>query len=800
MDEAVRVLCSAAEGFSGRLAVVALGGYGRESLCPGSDVDLLVLHAERRPDRVRGAAEALFYPFWDAGIALGHAVRTVDESVRLAAERLDVACALLDARTVWGEGRLVEEMRGRLHRSLARDPGRFLARIEEDLRARRDRFGSCSADLEPDLKEGTGGLRDLLVPRWVGRALFSAGSSAALVDRGLLRSREAAVLEEAEEFVTRVRSALHLETGRRGDRLVQDLQSPLARAFGYEATAGLDAPDALMRALFEHARQVEHVREAFLERAAPEAGIAPGRQVDPPPPEITDDVIEAFAGAARAGSKLSAAGLDRMEAAELGPVPYRWTARTRRAFLEILAAGRAGRAAFEAMDRADLLEPFLPEWSAVRCRPQRDPYHRHSVDVHLLETAGAAAAILEGRPGDDPILREAAGAVQDRDSLLLGALLHDIGKRGEGRHVEVGIRVASEALERMGVEETARERVLFLVREHLLLADTAARRDLSDENLVIDVAARVGDPQGLAMLYVLTVADAESTGPHAWTPWRMGRVRELVGKVQRVLEKERGDLAGDAAAVLGARRAEVAELLGSEDPGAVAKYLGRMPRAYMASVPTVTAARHFRMVTPPLASAEVRTEVVPGSRSGTHEVTVVAADRPGLLARIAGALALSGLNILSAEAFTTEDGVAVDLFAVEPAFQGEVDADQWRAVRSDLRRALEGRISLEHRVREKRRHYPSPPVDVPVKVMVRNDVSDFSSVVEVSAPDRIGLLYDLARAFEELALDVRLAKVATYGPRVVDAFYVRDLEGRKIEDPDRLAELERAIRVRVGGD
>jgi len=759
-----------------------------------------VLHAELRSDRVSGAAEALFYPFWDAGIALGHAVRTVEGSVRLGAERLDAACALLDARAVWGEGRLVEELRQRLHRSLARDPGRFLARLEDDRRAREDRFGSCSADLEPDLKEGTGGLRDLLAPRWVGRALFSAESSAALVERGLLRSRESAVLEAAEEFVTRVRSALHLETGRRGDRVVQDLQAPLAKVFGYEATAGLDAPDALMRALFEHARQVEHVRDALLDRAATEAGIAPARLVDPPSPGSTDDVIEAFAEAARAGGRLTAAGLDRLEAAELGPAPYPWTSRTRRAFLEILAAGRAGQATFEAMDRADLLGTFLPEWSAVRCRPQRDPYHRHSVDVHLLETVSTVAAILDGRPGDDPILREAAGAVEDRDALLLGALLHDIGKRGEGRHVEAGTRVATGALERMGMEEPTRGRTLFLVREHLLLADTASRRDLSDENLVIDVAARVGDPEGLAMLYVLTVADAESTGPHASTPWRMALVRELVGKVQRVLEKERGDLAGDAAAVLDARRARVADLLGSEDPGAVAAYLGRMPRAYMASVSPAAAARHFRLVMPPLASAEVRTEVAPGSRPGTHEVTVVAADRPGLLARIAGALALSGLNILSAEAFTTEDGVAVDLFAVEPAFRGEVDADRWRAVRTDLRRALEGRISLEHRVREKRRHYPSPPTSVPLEVTVRNDVSDFSSVVEVSAPDRIGLLYDLARAFEELALDVHLAKVATYGPRVVDAFYVRDLVGRKIEDPERLSELERAIRVRVGGD
>jgi [protein-PII] uridylyltransferase len=789
VDEAARALCAPLEGFPGRVAVVALGGYGREVLLPGSDIDLMVLHTERRPERARRAAEALFYPFWDAGFELGHAVRTVDESVRLSQERVDAACSLLDARLVWGDRELLRELDRAVARALGRNVDRFLARLEEDAAGRRERFGSCSADQDPDLKEASGGLRDTLVPRWAGRAAFGTDLDG-LLERGVLRPRERRLLEEAEEFLVRARSALHLETGRRSDRLVQDLHPSLARAFGYEATSGLDAPDALMRALFEHARQVEHVRETFLRRAR--AAVS-GRQaeVDVPPPRTPDDIVEAFARSA--GRGLSPAALDRIEGADLGEPPYPWTGQTRRAFLEMLTAGRDGAAALEAMDRAELLPPFVPEWTEVRCRPQRDPYHRHSVDVHLLETAATAAAILNGRPGDDPILRQAAGAVEDRDGLLLGAFLHDIGKRGEGRHVEVGRRVAGDALARMGFPEATREHAVFLVGEHLLLADTSARRDLSDENLVMDVAARVAEPSRLASLYVLTVADAEATGPHASTPWRLSLVRELVVKVQRVLE--RGDLGEGASAA--DRRAAVADLLRGEEPAAVASYLDRMPRAYLGSVEPGTAARHFRLVTPALTSTEVRTDVAAGSRPGTHEVTVVAADRPGLLARMAGALALSGLNILSAEAFTTEDGVAVDLFSVEPAFRGEVDADRWRAVRTDLRRALEGRISLEHRVREKRRHYPSTAVEIPIEVTVRNDVSDFSTVVEVSAGDRIGLLFDLARAFEELDLDVHLAKVATYGPRVVDAFYVRDLEGRKVDDPERLAELERAIRARL---
>jgi [protein-PII] uridylyltransferase len=388
--------------------------------------------------------------------------------------------------------------------------------------------------------------------------------------------------------------------------------------------------------------------------------------------------------------------------------------------------------------------------------------------------------------------------VGDRQAVLLGALLHDIGKTGTGRHVEVGIRVAGRMLDRMALTDSTRDAVLFLVAEHLLLADTAVRRDLSDENLVLDVAARVRDPERLAMLYMVTAADARATGPHAWTPWRQALVRELVAKVEHVLE--RGEMGADRAAELRERGRAVRGLLAKEDPAQVDSYLARIPRAYLLAVAPETAAGHLDLVMPPLASAEVRTAAAAGLRPGTHEVTVVARDRPGLLANIAGALALAGLKILSARAFTTEDGVALDLFTVEPAFRGEIEEDRWRRMRSVLRKALEGRISLEHRVREKRGHYGRPRADVPVEVAVDNETSDFATIVEVSTADRIGLLFDLAQAFHDLSLDVHLAKVATYGARVVDAFYVRDLGGGKVEDAERIGEIERAIVARLSED
>jgi [protein-PII] uridylyltransferase len=294
---------------------------------------------------------------------------------------------------------------------------------------------------------------------------------------------------------------------------------------------------------------------------------------------------------------------------------------------------------------------------------------------------------------------------------------------------------------------------------------------------------------------VLTAADAEATGPHATSPWRMALVRELVGKVQHVLET--GDMDRDRAALLTERTEAIARLLPQEDPSAVGAFTARLPRPYLLTVAPEVAAGHFRLIAPPVGANEVRSATARGERPGTHEVTVVSADRPGLLAKIAGSLSLAGLNILSAQAFTTEDGVAIDLFTVEPAFLGEVDEDRWRRFRQTLRRALEGREWLETRVREKRAHYPPPATEVPTEVRVLEDASDFFSVVEVETADRIGLLHELAHAFEDLGVDVHLAKVATYGARVVDAFYVRDLEGRKLGDAGRAAEVERALMDRL---
>ena len=597
----------------------------------------------------------------------------------------------------------------------------------------------------------------------------------------------------------RARSAVHLLTGKRADVLLTELQPEVAAEAGFDDAPGLVAHDGLMRALFLHARDLEHAVGVALDRldARDAAGpLGAPREVALRSPDAAG-VLIALAEVAERGARPSAALMDEVAQAEVDD-PVAWDPDVLEAFLRLLRAGEAGMASLEALDRAGLLTRYLPCWADVRCRPQRDPYHRFTVDAHLTAAAAAMATLLatDADPDDAQHREAVVAAGHSHDPLLLGALLHDIGKVGRSTHVPLGTEIAERQVAAMGLDAVDAELVRAMVAEHLLLPDTATRRDLADENLVWDVAGRVGTPERLAALYLLAKADAAATGPAAWTPWRRALIHELVAKVRRVLE--RGEMGQELAATLADRVGRVRDLLANEPDADVDAFVLRMPRGYFLSVEPARAARHFRTIAPHIGSTEVRSAAEPGVRPGSYELLVVAADRPGLLSSIAGALAVDGVSILSAQAFTTDDGVAADLFEVQGAFEPEISERRWRAFRTTLRRTIEGAVSLDRKVEEMRRHYPPAKVATPVTVRADEDASDFSTVIEIGAPDRIGLLFDITRTFAELGLDVHLAKVATFDGRVVDAFYVRDALGRKVTDPERLAEVERAMRVRVG--
>jgi [protein-PII] uridylyltransferase len=786
LDGALRSLFQEAGSPPG-VALAAVGGYGRGQLLPHSDVDLLIVHdGQRDAEALAAVIEPILYPLWDAGLDVGQAVRTPLESVDAARERLEDTTAVLDLRFLAGDASLAERVRTGVSAMVRADPAGFAERLGAAAASRHERYGSTADLLEPELKEGAGGLRDIASIGWM-----AAASGTSLEDAGLLRPTEREALQAAEDFLTRVRSALHLETGRRTDRLLLERQPAVARAMGFTDEPRLIAEDGLMRSVFEHARQVAFLSAAVHARALGVNGAA----AVPTEPLDAAGVLDALATAAEADARPSPALLDALQATEVAD-PVVWSSDVRGAFLRLLRSGDPGVDALETLDRLGLLTRYLPAWEGVRCRPQRDPYHRFSVDTHLTTALRELGRMLRAEATDDAVEREAVRQIEEVDGVLLGALLHDIGKVGTGGHVTVGARIAQETLEAMGVSAGARELASFMVAQHLLLPDTATRRDLTDDDLILDVAAAVGSPDRLAALYLLAKADAAATGPAAWTSWRRALIRELVAKVQRFFD--RGEMGTELAEELAQRIGSLRDLLSDEPDDEVERFVLRMPRGYFLSVDPVRAAAHYATVAPDVGAREVRTTSAPGTSLGTYELLVVAGDRPGLLSWIAGALALAGLSILTAQVFTTEDGVAADLFEVEGAFEPEVGERRWRAFRTTLREALEGQISLERRVSEQRRHYP-PGIDAPVTVTVDNEASDFFTVIEVGAPDRIGLLHDITAALAELRLDVHLAKVATFTGRVIDAFYVRDALGGKVTDLAQVGEIEAVVHARLDG-
>jgi len=713
---------------SGGLALAAVGGYGRGDLAPGSDLDLLLLHADKvAPGPV---AEAIWYPIWDEGLKLGHAVRTVNEAVDLAGEDLDTATSLLSIRHLAGDPALTDETREAVTALWAKKGKRLLAMLRDSVAARQAQKGEVAFLLEPDLKEGRGGLRDIQALRWASAA------------RPVLEDGDAAALADAERVFFDARVELHRATGRATDRLTLQDQDAVGAALGQTA-------DELMGSIARSARTVAWIADEAWDRVgatlstnksllgwrsrdrAPGLVVRDGQlslegSVDPANrPEL---VLEAAVLAATKHARIARSALARL--AERSPAPVEpWPRSQRERFVQLLLCGHDAIGVIEALDHVGIFERYVPEWPHVRNRPQRNAYHRFTVDRHLLEAAANAAAL--------------ADRVERPDLLVVGALLHDIGKGRPGDHTDVGMALIEEIGPRMGFDADDTAVLVDMCRHHLLLPDVATRRDLSDETTISSVAEAVGDRVRLHLLAALTEADSVATGPAAWGSWKAELVWELVRRVEHHLE------GGDLAAL------------------AVVEFPDAGQRAL--------AARH---------------EIVVEAEGDT--ITVVAPDQPGLFSRVAGVLAIAGLEVRAADA-TSIDGMAVEVFRVSSKFGSVVP---WDRVTSSLQAALAGRLAIEARLADRVRTYApkaSRPDLPPPAIRFDDAASAVATVVEVHARDRIGVLYRVSRAFAEFDLDVRTAKVQTLGELIVDAFYITHTDGSLVTDPELRAELERSL-------
>jgi [protein-PII] uridylyltransferase len=782
------------------VALVALGSYGRRELCPGSDIDVLLVHdlrGRKHADAVREMTEKLWYPLWDAGFVTGHGARTVKESSALAGDDIDALTSLLDVRLIAGAPELAVELEQRARELAARKRTRVLTVLASAVDYRRQRPGAIAEMLEPDLKEGAGGLRDVQSLEWCGWALGKPGGVQTLIERGLTTESDLARVEAGRELLLDIRVALHRVTNARSDRLALQEHDAVAEQLGFA-----DA-DVLVHDLASAAREIawiaadvwSSVRDTVDGSRAkqPDRAFAAGvwiRQdrvhIDAEPDGSVPALRTIEAACAAAEHAIS---FDRASLAGLRHTREpTWDVWQRAGFVRLLRCGAEAVPVFEALDHEGVLARLLPEWEHVRSRPQRNAYHRYTVDRHLLEAAAQCAALLDageaprGSGWEYDVDAVVARACRRPELLLLGALLHDIAKGMPGDHSAVGEITSERIVRRMGFDSEAREILPWLVRNHLLMADVATRRDLSDASVADNLAAVCsGDAERLRLLYLLTIGDSKATGPAAWSPSKAALVRDLFVKAATAIER------GEAKAVADDRRHALDEALGID---AAAAFLSRMPDQYVLAFDVDTMRAHESLLR---ASPVVQCEP---PDAGHVVVTVVAHDRPGLLATLAGALAVSGLDVIEASLFGTTDGQALDVFRTADPF-GRVADDDGSRVRRTIERALAGELDLSTRVDERRRAYSGigDRETTDVRVEIDADESETDTVVEVHADDDVGLLYRLACVFSELSLDVRIAKVSTLGRRVVDVFYVRDTDGNKIDDPDTI-ELLRAALVR----
>lgn len=706
-------------------SLVALGGHGRRELSAGSDLDLLLLHPG---NAIADVADKLWYPIWDSGLRLDHSVRTTPEARRLASSDLRVMLGLLDARLVAGSPEPVERLSSSVLADWRALAARRLGELAVSVETRREQFGELAYLLEPDVKEAYGGLRDLTVLR----AISASWVTDAPHER----------LAPAKSLLLDVRDALHRVTPRPTDRLAKQEHGPVAEVLGYSE------PDDLLRAIAAAGRTVSVISEATwyavhrVTRARPLLGFTRLNARGPKRTPLAEGVVlqdgeavlaaearpdrdpvlmlRAAAVAAQRGIRLSHHALSRL-AAESAPMPVPWPPAARDAFVSLLGAGKAMIPVWESLDQAGVIGELLPHWEVIRSAPQHNPVHRHTVDRHLLEAAVQATELTR--------------AVARPDLLLVAALLHDVGKGRIGvPHSELGAKLVADIGAHMGFSAEDCEVLVNLTRNHLLLSETATRRDLSDPATISAVVNVVRDAQFLELLDALTQADAIATGPLAWTPWKRSLVGDLVYRV-------RGELAG-------------------------------------ATVPEP----------PLLTDVQLSLAAGPGVRvlmqqhDSGWEIAVGAPDRVGLLGQVAGVLAMHRLAVRSALTVSVHDR-AVEVWQVEPLFG---DPPEVERLREDIRRALAGHLDVSARLARREAENDGTGIQTsPPRVEVVHGASARATVLEVRAHDAPGLLHRIGMAIAQTGTDITAARVATLGSEVVDVFYVVDRRGEPL--PSELA-------------
>ena len=813
-----------------RMAVVATGGYGRGLLAPGSDIDLLFLLPYKQTAWGESVAEAILYCLWDMGLKVGHATRSVDECIRQARADMTIRTAILEARFLFGDRKLFDELAVRFDKNVVQGTGpEFVAAKLAEREERHRRAGQSRYLVEPNVKDGKGGLRDLHTLFWIAKYVYRVNEVEALVEHGVFDREELKLFMRCEDFLWSVRCHLHFVTGRPEERISFDVQREIAVRLGYTEHPGMQDVERFMKHYFLVAKDVGDLTAilcAALEDSHAKSAPMLGRMMAKFKPRSgkrralaghNDFVVD--------NNRINIASPDAFKRAPINlirifqlaqkhnlafhPDAMRTAKRSlklidnklrenkdaNRLFFEILTSEQNTEIVLRRMNEVGVLGAFVPAFGRVVAMMQFNMYHHYTVDEHLLRCIGILADIERGSNEEYSLANDLIRKIQPRHRELLrvALFLHDIAKGRVEDHSIAGARVARRFCPRLGLSAAETETVAWLIEQHLVMSSVAQSRDLSDRKTIENFAGVVQSLERLKLLTILATADIRAVGPGVWNGWKAQLLRTLyyetepavTGGFSEVDRERRVAMAQD----------EFRERMKDWSPGDVAAYIARHYPAYWLKVdlPHKIAHAHF-LRDAAAATKTLATKIDFDIARGVTELTVAAPDHPRLLSIIAGACAAGGANIVDAQIYTTTDGLAIDTIALTREFEQDED-EKRRADRiaDTIDKALRGSIKLPDAVKQRPAKSRLKAFAIEPQVTINNEWSNRYTVVEVTVIDRPGLLYEMTATLSRLNLNIASAHVATFGERAVDVFYVTDLTGEKIASPTRQAAIKRAL-------
>ncbi len=804
-----------------QIMLVATGGYGRGELNPFSDIDIMFLHNGKDSRRVEDIAQKILYFLWDLRLDVGYSVRTIQDCVEMSSSDMTVKTALLDIRYICGNRTLFKDLQKTvLTQIMTKGSDAFIRQKVAELEVRREKYGSSVYLLEPNIKEGDGGLRDLQTALWIAKVRFKVTEPRELVMKGVLTEQDLETYEGLLSYLWRIRNELHYLAGRRNDQLTFGDQSKVAAFLGYKDRGDQLGVEDFLRDYYLHATHVEQFWSLMVSKCLSREDasrkilgylvrrpIGDGFYVIKGELTLPDEnafienptlLMKLFEYAQKHDVEIGM-NLQNLVRKNLHLVndKFRRNREVNQSFFAILRSHKKVGSTLRKMHYLGFLIRFIPEFERIHCKAQHDLYHMYTVDVHSLFAVKEIVRLANGQHREtQPLLTKLAGEIAKRELLLLAVLLHDIGKGEGGNHSEKGADMMPTIARRLGLTKEDSERLEFLVRNHLRFAHIAQRRDLHDEKMIIQFARQMGTSETLKMLYLLTYADLKAVGPEIWTDWKAMLMEELYEKTFAVLE--RGDFKYEVGSDRVKKvRKDALRLLENEYPSAVVKEeLKALSIRNLLSNPPAVIAEEVRMLLA-LGDSPFLTRVQHAADGSYSNVTICTLDVPGLFSMITGVMAANGMNILGAQIHTSSNGKVLDVLQVNSP-QGFIYTDpaRWERMEQDLLQVIQGKIQVQTLV--EKRHRPSILIEkikpcFPTVIEIDNEVSDDYTVIDIYTHDKVGLLYSISSTLTRLGLYIGIAKISTKIDQVADVFYVKDIFGQKLTSEEKLVEIEQRL-------